>query len=264
MAQVAIFRLLILLTVACTSISQSIIQIWPRKQALLASDGISGHREIPNDLYCESWRFTVETNDAGIWTRVPARCVGYVKEYMTGDKYSADSEAVADDSLAYAKTVELSGDGKDAWIFDIDDTLLSNVPYYTSHGFGSEIFDEVSFDNWVDMAEAPAIPASLRLYKELEERGFTIILLTGRTEVQRKATELNLQYAGYSNWQRLILRANSDHGKTATIYKSERRKQLEDEGYKIHGNSGDQWSDLTGLAVAKRSFKLPNPIYVIA
>ncbi|KAL2517168.1 Uncharacterized protein Adt_13415 [Abeliophyllum distichum] len=38
---------------------------------------------------------------------------------MTGDKYSADLEAVDDDSLAYAKTVELSGDGKDAWIFDI-------------------------------------------------------------------------------------------------------------------------------------------------
>ncbi|KAL2479922.1 HAD superfamily [Abeliophyllum distichum] len=264
MAQGAIFRLLILLTVASTSFSQSIIQTWPPKQALLASDGISGHRKIPNDLNCESWRFTVETNDAGIWTRVPARCVGYVKEYMTGDKYSADSEAVAEDSLAYAKTVELSGDGKDAWIFDIDETLLSNVPYYTSHGFGSEISDEDSFDNWVDMAEAPAIPASLRLYKELEELGFTIILLTGRTEVQRKATELNLQNAGYSNWERLILRANSDHDKTATIYKSERRKQLEDEGYKIHGNSGDQWSDQMGFAVAKRSFKLPNPIYVIA
>ncbi|CAI9759039.1 unnamed protein product [Fraxinus pennsylvanica] len=260
----AIFRLLIILTVAYTSLSQSIIQISTEKQTLLASDGISDHPKIPNDLYCESWRFTVETNDAGIWAQVPARCEGFVKDYMTGDKYQSDSEAVADNSLAYAKTVELHGDGKDAWIFDVDETLLSNIPYYVRHGFGSEIFDEVSFDNWVDMAEAPAIPASLRLYEELLELGFTIILLTGRTEFQRNATARNLEYAGYSNWERLILRHNSDHGKSATIYKSERRKQLEDEGYKIHGNSGDQWSDLTGFAVAKRSFKLPNPMYVIA
>jgi len=206
----------------------------------------------------------VETNDAGIWAQVPARCQGFVKDYMTSDMYQSDSEAVADNSLAYAKTVELSGYGKDAWIFDVDETLLSNIPYYVSHGFGSEIFDEVSFDNWVDMAEAPAIPASLRLYEELQGLGFTIILLTGRTEFQRNTTARNLEYAGYSNWERLILRQNSDHGKPATIYKSERRKHLEDEGYKIHGNSGDQWSDLTGFAVAKRSFKLPNPMYVIA
>ncbi|CAI9782570.1 unnamed protein product [Fraxinus pennsylvanica] len=260
----AIFRLLILLTIASTSFSLSTIQFSTKTQTFLASDRISGHRKIPNDLYCESWTFTVETNDAGIWALVPARCKGFVKDYMTGDKYFSDLAAVADNSLAYAKKVKLSGDGKDAWIFDVDETLLSNVPFYASHGFGSEIFDEVSSNKWVDMAKAPSIPASLGLYKDLKELGFTIILLTGRTELQRNATERNLQHAGYSNWERLILRKRSDSGKPATIYKSERRKHLEDKGYRIHGNSGDQWSDLTGFAIAKRSFKLPNLMYVIA
>lgn len=59
-------------------------------------------------------------------------------------------------------------------------------------------------------------------------------------------------------------RGPSDKGKLATQYKSEKRKELEDEGYRIHGSSGDQWSDLNGFAVAKRSFKLPNPMYYIA
>ena len=36
-----------------------------------------------------------------------------------------------------------------------------------------------------------------------------------------------------------------------------------EEGYRIHGNSGDQWSDLLGSAMAARSFKLPNPMYYI-
>lgn len=183
---------------------------------------------------------------------------------MTRDRYSSDSAAVADQSLAFAKTVKVSNDRMDAWIFDIDETLLSNLPYYVNHGFGSEIFDEIAFDKWVNEAEAPAIPASLKLYKELQQLGFTIFLLTGRSEHQRNDTEKNMMYAGYSNWERLILRGPSDQGKPATQYKSERRKELEDEGYRIRGNSGDQWSDLTGFAVAQRSFKLPNPMYYIA
>lgn len=55
---------------------------------------------------------------------------------MTGDSYRSDSEAVADSSLEFAKSVEVYGDGKDACVFDIDETLLSNVPYYKQHGFG--------------------------------------------------------------------------------------------------------------------------------
>ncbi|KAL0333829.1 UNVERIFIED_CONTAM: Acid phosphatase 1 [Sesamum angustifolium] len=197
-------------------------------------------------------------------------------DYITGERYRSESEAVTDNALEHAKAVGVSGNGKDAWIFDIDETLLSNLPYYAAHGFGSEIFDEPSFDNWVDVAEAPALLASLRLYKNLKERGFTIFLLTGRSEFQRNATVRNLQYAGYSNWEKAYLEVNklisiwkyqwgdADQGKPAVIYKSEKRKEIEDEGYIIRGNSGDQWSDLLGFAVAQRSFKLPNPLYYVA
>jgi HAD superfamily, subfamily IIIB (Acid phosphatase) len=58
-------------------------------------------------------------------------------------------------------------------------------------------------------------------------------------------------------------RDSSDIGKTAVAYKSEKRAELEAEGYRIHGSSGDQWSDLLGLPMAARSFKLPNPMYYI-
>lgn len=206
----------------------------------------------------------METNDAGAWKKIPARCQDFVKDYVTGDRYRSDSEVVADDSLSFLKTLNVNGDGKDAWVFDIDETLLSNVPYYAVHGFGSEIFDEESFNEWVNLAEAPALPASLRLYRELQQLGFKIFLLTGRDEHQRNATEKNLVYAGYSNWEKLLLRGPSDQGTLATVYKSEKRMQIEDEGYTIHGSSGDQWSDLNGFAVAKRSFKLPSPMYYIA
>lgn len=70
----------------------------------------------------------------------------------------------------------------------------------------AEAFDERTFNEWVDLAEAPALPASLRLYREFEQLGFKMVLLTGRSEPQRNVTEKNLVYAGYSNWERLLLR----------------------------------------------------------
>ena len=205
----------------------------------------------------------METNNVGAWDRIPANCVDSFGEYMTGERYKRDSEVVGKFSAEFAKRVAFGGDGRDAWVFDIDETLLSNLPYYETVGFGSQIFNETSFNDWVNLADAPALPASLSLYRELQGLGFKIFLLTGRSEYQRNATEANLQFAGYRNWERLILRGPSDQGKSATSYKSEKREELVMEGYRIHGNSGDQWSDLWGYAVASRSFKLPNPMYFI-
>jgi hypothetical protein len=89
-----------------------------------------------SSAYCDSWRLAVETNNAGVWNRIPDNCLGFVEEYMRGERYTTDSEVVGNLSSAFAKSVRLVGDGKDAWFFDIDETLLSNVPYYNDAGFG--------------------------------------------------------------------------------------------------------------------------------
>lgn len=114
------------------ALAQSVIQIFPRKTNI----AIGSKTRVDNELYCDSWRFSVETNDAGFWEYIPPRCTKFVESYMTGDHYLSDSEVVSSYSLDFAKTVNVSGDGKDAWVFDIDETLLSNLPYYEAHGFG--------------------------------------------------------------------------------------------------------------------------------
>ncbi|KAJ4957526.1 hypothetical protein NE237_024637 [Protea cynaroides] len=246
-----LLSVLVLGLITSTVSSQSILQI-------------PGNRKIIKDdvVWCESWKFTVETNDAGVWESVPEKCGEFVKDYVTGDRYPSDSEAVAEKSLSYAtEKVKLAGDGKDAWVFDIDETLLSHLPYYALHGYGTEAFDETSFDEWVYMAAAPALPASLKLYNSLLKLGFKLVLLTGRSESQRNVTVENLLKVGYKDWERLILRGPSDSGTLAVVYKSERRKELQLGGYRIHGCSGDQWSDLMGDPMAKRLFKLPNPMF---
>ncbi|KAJ4899321.1 hypothetical protein Rs2_13272 [Raphanus sativus] len=225
--------------------------------------GSDGSRSSAADTYCESWRLAAETNNAGTWDVIPSTCVDSVAGYLNGDQYGSDYGVIADYALAFAKTVQVSGDGKDVWIFDIDETLLTNLDYYKAHGYGSEPFESNSFNEWVVGGTAPAFEASLRLYNALKQLGFTIVLLTGRDEHQRSATETNLRDAGYSGWERLLLRGPEDQGKSATKYKSEQRSKLIEEGFKIRGNTGDQWSDLLGFAVADRSFKVPNPMYYI-
>lgn len=161
-----------------------------------------------------------------------------------------------------------------------------------------EVFDHSKFDKWVEKGIAPAITPSLKLYQMVKDKGYKVILLTGRRENHRVITVKNLHNAGFHNWDKLILRfailnfsaflgppiqcssyslypilgfylllyvnrSLDDQNKTATIYKSEKRDEMVKEGYRIRGNSGDQWSDLLGYAMSERSFKLPNPMYYI-
>ncbi|KAL0679967.1 hypothetical protein Bca4012_007948 [Brassica carinata] len=251
-----VLPLLAILENLATSIRTSIIKL----------PGSDGSRSDSADTYCESWRLAVETNNAGAWDVLPSSCVDSVARFFNGDQYGSDYDVKVDYALAFANTVKFSRDGKDVWIFDIDETLLTNIGYYRAHGYGvsrSEPFDSKSFNEWVVQGTAPAFAASLRMYNALKKLGFTIILLTGRDEDQRSFTEANLRDVGYSGWERLILRGLDDQGKSATNYKSEQRSKLIDQGFKIHGNTGDQWSDLLGFAVADRSFKVPNPMYYI-
>lgn len=87
-------------------------------------------------LKCTSWRFAVEANNVSPWKTIPEECVDYVKEYLTGRGYEFDLEKVCDEALLFARGLDVKDDGMDVWIFDIDETLLSNLPYYADHGYG--------------------------------------------------------------------------------------------------------------------------------
>ncbi|CAN8326445.1 unnamed protein product [Cochlearia groenlandica] len=214
--------------------------------------------------YCESWRLAVETNNVGPWKVVPSKCVRSHGTYLNGGQFDQDYNVVVGYALAYAKTVKVGIDHKDVWVFDIDETLLSNLEYYTTRGYGSVPYNSTSFHEFVEKGTSPAFDASMKLYKGIKKLGFTIILLTGRDERERSITEKNLRYAGYSGWETLLVRGEEDQGKSALQFKSEQRTKMIKKGYKIRGNTGDQWSDLQGFAVADRSFKVPNPLYYVA
>ena len=89
----------------------------------------SAGRRLPG-IDCLSWRLAVETDNIQKWKLVPLSCENYVGHYMLGGQYRRDCEMATEAAYMYAKNVTLAKDGKDAWVFDIDETALSNLPYY--------------------------------------------------------------------------------------------------------------------------------------
>ena len=111
----------------------------PRPLIVEYTDNLETHlQELKEELVlqCTSWRFSVEANNLSPWKTIPDECRDYVKDYMTNRGYRIDLERVSKEAGDFAKSVEFAGDGMEAWIFDVDETLLSNLPYYADHSYG--------------------------------------------------------------------------------------------------------------------------------
>ncbi|KAI4324547.1 hypothetical protein MLD38_030027 [Melastoma candidum] len=214
--------------------------------------------------YCLSWRLAVEANNLRAWRTVPLQCLHHVESYVTGSQYERDIDLIVDQIGSYVDGIEMLGDGMDAWILDVDDTCVSNLLYYRGKRYGCDPYDALGFKAWAARGECLAIPAMLGLFRRLIEDGFKIILLTGRDEESLgEATVENLRSQGYVGYERLIMRSAAYRGESAVTYKSAMRKQLVEQGYRIWGNVGDQWSDIQGEFAGNRTFKIPNPMYFV-
>lgn len=215
--------------------------------------------------YCEGWRMNVELHNVREFEVVPEECVEYVGKYMRSTQYLVDSERAVEECVVYLSTsCSLKRDGRDAWIFDIDDTLLSTVPYFKKHQYGGEKLNATSLEEWMSKAKAPALEHSLNLFNEIKAKGIQIILVSSRREHLRSATIDNLVNVGFHGWSSLVLRRPEDELKGVQSYKAEVREKLVSGGYRIWAILGDQYSSIQGLPNAKRTFKLPNPLYYIS
>jgi acid phosphatase len=176
--------------------------------------------------------------------------------------YQRDLDLQANRAIAFLhrRIVHPPTQEKLALILDIDETTLSNYDEIVAADFA---YDSARFNAFVDSGKAPAISSTLRIYKEAQRLGVSVIFLTGRSESQRDVTEQNLRAAGFDNWTQLILRQPDEESGTALAYKSAARGRVVASGYKIILSVGDQWSDLRGKPLAEYSVKYPDPFYFI-
>lgn len=185
-----------------------------------------------------------------------ADAIKAIKQYHTSEQYYQDIEKAIDDGLSNLRQLDYPSNA--AFVFDVDETALSNMEYELKYNFG---FEQKSWDEWVMQGKAPSIPGVRRLYDSLIARNIKIIFLSGRSVEQFEITMQNLKEQGYFKFDTLICKSQIYKGKKAIEFKSAVRKDLSKK-YKIIGSVGDQWSDLEGgWTIIK--IKLPNYMYFL-
>lgn len=136
--------LLLLLAATVSHARPSVVSV-PRLIEFLTSNNIleneaellEKERLSINYHNCRSWHLGVETSNIINFDTVPANCKDFVEDYLTtSQQYRADSKTVCKEAFFYAKELALRNDTVNVWIFDIDDTLLSSIPFYAKHGYG--------------------------------------------------------------------------------------------------------------------------------
>jgi len=177
-------------------------------------------------------------------------CYAADLNYETGQAIRALNRLVRDDGRG----------AKLAAVLDIDETSLSNYAEIAGADFA---YNEQAWDAWVARADAPAIPGTLRFWREAQQLHVAVFFITGRPESQRTATERNLRNQGYLRWDGLVMRSPAEANVPTIEYKAAARRKIAAAGYTIAVNMGDQMSDLKGSPEAQVSVKLADPFYFI-
>jgi acid phosphatase len=177
--------------------------------------------------------------------------------YYESGQYEKELTEIINDAKEKFSKVDLVPNS--AVVFDIDETALDNYAAIKKIGFG---YEKNYWDEWLEKAEAPAIPQVKNLYDFLLQKGFKVIFITGKKDYQYNATFKNMKSAGYKDFDTIITRSKDEYKIKSALYKSQKRKELTDKGYVIVGCVGDQQTDCMGPNCGI-VVKLPNYLYLV-
>lgn len=180
-----------------------------------------------------------------------------VTAYYESGQYKKELTEIINDAKDKFSKVDLVPNS--AVVFDVDETTLDNYKAIKQIGFG---YERKYWNEWVEKANAPAIPQMKELYDFLLQKGFKIIFITGRRDNQYNPTFANLKSTGYTVFDTLVTRKQDDHKSTAADFKAQKRKELVEKGYVIAGCVGDQATDCEGENCGI-VIKLPNYLYLV-
>jgi len=123
-----------------------------------------------------------------------------------------------------------------AIVLDIDETVLDNSPYEAKSILENINYPE-GWDDWINLANANALPGAVNFLKYADDHGFQIFYITNRKEKYRKQTIKNLIDKG-------IPQAVDDHLLLRTDESSkEKRRNVVSENHEIFLLLGDNLAD---------------------
>jgi predicted secreted acid phosphatase len=200
------------------------------------------------------WENTLRTyHDSGVYLNQVSQVDQVADRAVTRSSHLAARRA----AVARAAKHGRSHRKKLAIVFDVDETLLSNYTAINADNFTFGPQSQAEATNEI----GTAIPSSLKLFDDAKAGGITIFLITGRRENTRAHTASNLDREGFRGYKQLILKPDASTASTV-VYKSNARAGIEQQGYRIIANVGDQYSDLAG-GHADVAYKLANPFYFL-
>jgi predicted secreted acid phosphatase len=187
--------------------------------------------------------------------------------YHDSGDYDRDLAWVAAQARSWVAS-HAAGVRQPALVLDIDETALSNWEIIKRDDFGRPIEGPCDLARegpcgwaaWDQLGRDPAIMPTLDIFRQARASNVAVFFITGRPENQRAATERNLVAAGYGGYSKLYMVPNGAHFASAVDFKTPVRSEIEQAGYTIIANVGDQPSDLLG-GHAQRKFLLPDPFY---
>jgi 5'-nucleotidase (lipoprotein e(P4) family) len=126
--------------------------------------------------------------------------------------------------------------GEFAIVLDLDETVLDNSPYQAACILQNFNYP-TGWAEWVNLAEAPALPGVVDFLNKAVEMGFQVFYISNRREMFREATKENFVREGIplQSEANLILRT-AESGK-------ENRRQIVSSQYQIVMLIGDNLSD---------------------
>jgi predicted secreted acid phosphatase len=184
-----------------------------------------------------------------------------IREYYSSGDWNRAVKKQATKAKAYLvkRTHGRHAAKKPALVLDIDETSLDNYPCLNAND--GIPYSAGPYAGCVVAFDAPAIKPVRSLFKLAKELKVKVFFITGRPDGIRDGTITNLKAAGFTGKYELVLRPADDHNDSVVPYKSGARKQIQQRGFTILANVGDQQSDLNG-GYSERTYKLPNPIYL--
>lgn len=130
-----------------------------------------------------------------------------------------------------------------ALIVDVDETILDNSRYQATLLKNRQNHSGQRFTDWVNRAEATALPGAVEFLQYATSRGVRVFYITNRKEVEKEGTAINLKKLGFPevNDETLLVRTDPQNSS------KELRRQSVEKKHRIVLLMGDNLNDFAEI-----------------
>jgi 5'-nucleotidase (lipoprotein e(P4) family) len=133
------------------------------------------------------------------------------------------------------------GKKRRAVVVDVDETIIDNSRYQAGLIKNRQNFNDQTWLEWINRAQATAIPGAVDFLKYASSRGVRVFYITNRKAAEKEGTAANLQKLGFPNVNDETLLVRTD---TQSSSKEPRRQSVSAK-YRVVLLMGDNLNDFS-------------------